>query len=135
MMEAGFMNSVCLAGRAFVAAKDKDPAIEGAALAEYLLSDRPLGSGERELLAELVTGIWRAPAGRSQILPGQKRVVEVVGALREAIDAGLPKEAAKIKVANDFGLSRGTVENYERMTIEREKIQEKDWERIISKNK
>ena len=62
-------------------------------------------------------------------------MVEVVGALREAIDAGLPKEAAKIKVANDFGLSRGTVENYERMTIEREKIQEKDWERIISKNK
>jgi hypothetical protein len=134
MTEAGFSNLVARAGRAFVAAKGKDPEIEGALLAEYLLSDRPLGADERTLLAEMVTGCWRKPAGRGKVFPGQRQVIEVVAALREAVDAGTPKESAKLEVAKKFGVTRGTVENYERMTIEREKIQKEGWERTISQN-
>ena len=122
MTEAGFTDKVVRAAHAFVAAKGKDPVTEGAALAKYLRSDHPLGKEERDLLAELVTGSWRSEAKRPEVLPGQKQVVEVVAALREAVDAGIPKEAAKLEVANKFSISRGTVENYESMTIEREKM-------------
>ncbi len=134
MTEAGFSNLVARAGRAFVAAKGKDPEIEGALLAEYLLSDRPLGADERTLLAEMVTGCWRKPAGRGKVFPGQRQVIEVVAALREAVDARVPKEAAKAEVAVKFCLSVGTVENYERDTIQRERAIEEGRESIISKN-
>lgn len=134
MTEAGFSNLVARAGQAFVAAKGKDPEIEGALLAEYLLSDRPLGADERTLLAEMVTGCWRKPAGRGKVLPGQRQVIEVVAALRVAVDAGVPKEAAKAEVAAKFGLSVGTVENYERDTIKRERAIEEGRASIISKN-
>jgi hypothetical protein len=48
------------AGRSFVSAKGKDPAEEGAELAEFLRSDEPIGKEERDLLAQLVTGECRA---------------------------------------------------------------------------
>ena len=98
-----FINLVVRAGHAFVAAKGKDPAKEGAALAEYLLSERPLGADERQLLAELVTGLWRSGAGRKEISPGNPKVVEVVAALRKLEAEGCKKEAAKMRVAADFG--------------------------------
>lgn len=120
-----FINLVVRAGHAFVAAKGKDPAKEGAALAEYLLSERPLGADERQLLAELVTGLWRSGAGRKEISPGNPKVVEVVAALRKLEAEGCKKEAAKMRVAADFGISRATVENYEQMTRGREEDHEK----------
>lgn len=130
MTDAGFMNSIVLAGRAFKAAKGKNPAIEGKDLANYLLSDRPLGLMERQLLAELILGEWRKPAGRGEVLPGQTRVVEVVKALRDKEGDGEKKEAAKLAVATEFGLSRSTVENYERMTIKRENVIERAKRRL-----
>ena len=119
--EAGFMNLVARAGYGFVAAKGKNPADEGAALAEYLRSSRPLGEVERQLLAELVMGDWRNTAGRKSVYAGSPRVVKIVEALRKLEADGWKKEAAKLQVASDFGVSRGTVENYQKMVAEREK--------------
>lgn len=81
-VSAGFTGLVSRAGRGFVAAQGKNPEIEGAALAEYLRSDKPLGRGERELLAELVQGHWRKRAGRAAINASQPEVVAVVKYLR-----------------------------------------------------
>ena len=120
--EAGFTHLIVRAGRAFVAAKGKDPVEEGAALAEYLRSDRPLGEDERQLLAQLVTGHWRNRTGRQRVSAGSSRVLEIVAALRKLEADGWKKEAAKEQVASDFGVSRGTVENYEQMTVEREQL-------------
>lgn len=108
------------AGRAFVAAKGKDPEIEGAALAEWLRSGAEIGEGEREMLAELVTGEWRERPGAKETTPGTPIVKEVVAALRELVERGEKKEAAKMTVAGKFGISRATVERYEKITRERE---------------
>ena len=89
---------------------------------EYLRSDRPLGEDERQLLAQLVTGHWRNRTGRQRVSAGSSRVLEIVAALRKLEADGWKKEAAKEQVASDFGVSRGTVENYEQMTVEREQL-------------
>ena len=118
--EAGFMNAISLAGRAFVAAKGKDPTIEGAELAKRLLSDHPLSKGQRKLLAELVTGEWRRRAGRTQLTPSTPIVKDVVARLRELKEEGWPIEAAKKQVSSEFGVKRSTIDSYEKMTLERE---------------
>ena len=120
MTDVGFFHAVVRAGRAFVAAKGKDPAKEGVALAELLRAGCPLGPGERDLLADLVTGEWRDRPGRKDVRPGNQAVVDVVAELRRLEGEGCKKEAAKVQVAADFGISRATVENYEKMTNERE---------------
>jgi len=118
--QGGFMNAIALAGRAFVAAKGKDPIIEGAELAKHLLSDRPLSRGERKLLAELVTGEWRRPAGRTQLTPSTPIVKDVVARLRWLKKEGWLTEAAKAQVSSEFGVKRSTIDSYEKMTVERE---------------
>ena len=120
--EAVFSNLVARAGRAFVAAKGKNPAEEGAALAEYLRSSRPLGEDERESLAQLVTGDWRNPTGRKNVTASNPRVIKVVEALRKLVVDGCQIEAAKMQVASDFRVSRGTVENYQKMVVQREEM-------------
>jgi len=115
-----FMDMIARAGRSFVAAKGKDTSIEGAPLAEWLRSGAEIGAYERECLAELVTGEWRSPTGRKEVTAGQKVVVEVVKELRRRVSSGEKKEAAKLAVASQFGISRATVENYEKMTLERD---------------
>ena len=54
-----FFDAVLEAGRSFRAVQDKEPEISGENLAEYLRSEKPIGRGERELLAQLVTGEMR----------------------------------------------------------------------------
>jgi hypothetical protein len=51
------------AGRAVIAAKGKNPAVEGEELARWLRSGADIGPAEREMLAELVTGVWRRVRG------------------------------------------------------------------------
>lgn len=119
-----FSKAVRRAGAAFVAAKGKNPTIEGADLAELLLSGAEIGPGEREMLAELVTGQWRRGAGEAgkarELHPESKVVLEIVSSLRDKVAGGIKKEAAKSEVAASFCVSRATVENYEKMILERE---------------
>jgi hypothetical protein len=133
--EAYFTEMVVRAGRAFVAAKGKNPIEEGGPLAEYLRSERPLGADERQMLADLVTGDWRNRAGRKEVTPSSPRVIKIVKALRKHEADGMKKEAAKMQVASDFGVARATVENYERMTREREEATEKAKRPYASPNK
>lgn len=118
--DVAFFHAIIRAGHAFVAAKGKDPEKEGAELAAYLLSDKPLGPSERAMLADLVLGQWRRRPGAQPVTAGTPDVQEVVKALRARVEAGEKKEAAKTAVAEAFGISRSAVENYERMVRERE---------------
>lgn len=124
-----FLPLVVQAGRAFVAAKGMDPSEEGKALAEFLRSNNPIGAGERELLAQLVLGEWRKMAGRPEITASTPQVIKVVERLRELINQGWQKEAAKEQAAKEFKISLATVENYDRMIREREEAvaQAKRW--------
>lgn len=119
-----FAKAIRRAGAAFQAAKRKDPTIEGSDLAELLLSGAHIGQGEREMLAELVTGRWRRMAGEAgkarEIHPESDIVTRIVSALREKVSNGVKKEAAKASVAEEFEVHRGTVERYEKMVVERE---------------
>lgn len=122
-VDAGFRLAVIRAGRAFVEAKNADPTIEGKELAEYLASDSPLGRGEREMLADLVIGAWRKPTGRRQVTAGQRHVEDVVTTLREKVKEGWKKEAAKKFAMEKHKIkSKATVEKYEKMIIQREKL-------------
>ncbi len=119
---------VARAGRAFVAAKGKDPAIEGAPLAEFLRSDEPLGAGERELLAALVTGEWGLPKGRPQrVGPGHQDAAALVSDYRRRVSEYGPRreEAAAQDTAAKFGESTRTVRRYVQEAAEREAAIEK----------
>lgn len=120
-VSADFTSLVSRAGRGFVAAQGKNPETEGAALAEYLKSGKPLGRGERELLAELVQGHWRQPAGRAAVNASKPEVIAVVKYLRELESEDWPRHAAKHAVATKFKISMSTVETYERMILDGEK--------------
>lgn len=63
LSNSGITPLIVRAGRAVIAAKGKDPAIEGEELASWLRSGAEIGPAEREMLAELVTGVWRARKG------------------------------------------------------------------------
>jgi len=116
------------AGRAFVAAKGKDPEIEGAALAEFLRSDEPIGQGERELLAQLVTGEWRMPKGRPErVGPGHPYAVAIVADYRRRRTEYGPKmeTAAAQDTAKEFEVKPRTVRRYEQEARKREEALEK----------
>ena len=119
-VDTDFARSIRKAGRAFMKTKSKDPSVEGLSLAKYLLSDKPLGTGERKMLAELVIGDWRLGQRRPLVTPIHPIVIAVVAKLRKLVGEGWKKEAAKVEVASTFGINRSTVENYEAMTVERE---------------
>ncbi|WP_294609349.1 hypothetical protein [uncultured Roseovarius sp.] len=114
---------VARAGRAFMAAKGKDPEIEGKPLAEFLLSDEHIGPYERELLAELVTGEWRRPKGRPKgVGPGHIYAVLLVSDYRRRVSEYGPngEEAAAQDTAIKFGVSTRTVRSYVREARKRE---------------
>jgi len=123
-----FINLVALAGNGFVAAKNKDPFYEGQLLADYLRSNKPIGKDERELLAQLVQGDWGRKPGRRVVTPSTPIVKAVVERLRELIGEGWKKESAKAKVVEEFDVKRTTVDNYEKMVVEREKAIERGME-------
>ncbi|MBR3370906.1 MAG: hypothetical protein IKG52_09765 [Rhodobacteraceae bacterium] len=106
---------VVRAGRAFIAAKGKDPAVEGAALAEWLRSGAEIGPAEREMLADLVTGEWRDRKGaKPRKSPGHSRAKEIVADLNSRLQKYGPKmgEAARQDTANAFGISVRTLSRY-----------------------
>lgn len=111
------------AGRAFVAAKGKDPTIEGAKLAEFLRSDEPLGADEREMLAQMVTGEWRSPKGRPErVGPGHQYAVAIVSDYRRRVLEYGPngEEAAAQDTAAAFEESTRTVRRYAKEVRDRE---------------
>ncbi len=119
---------VVRAGRSFVAAKGKDPAEEGAALAKFLRSDAPVGPQERELLAQLVTGDWRNRKGRPErVGPGNPYAVALVSDYRRRVAEYGPKgeEAAAQDTAKDFGETTRTVRPYAKEAREREESHKK----------
>lgn len=116
---------VARAGRAFVAAKGKDPAVEGQALAEWLRSGAEIGPDEREMLAELVTGEWRARKGRPERKgPGTVYAMMLVADLEGRLKSYGPRRslAAKQDTAKRFGESVRTVERYKQDADERARM-------------
>jgi hypothetical protein len=117
-------NMVARAGRAFVAAKNKSPRVEGADLAAWLRSGAEIGPQERELLAELVTGVWRANQGRpTRKGPGHAYAQAVVSDLENRLETyGKNMSlAAKQDTAKSFNLSVRDVERYAQESNERKK--------------
>ncbi len=137
-LDVDFRQAVMRAGRGFVKARDKKPEKEGAALAKYLNSDKPLSKAERSLLAELVTGEWRYPdpvKGQNMKVKtaGNAKVKKVVCRLRELMNEGVQKTAAKYRVKEELDVSISSVENYEKIVLQREKAVEKAKEDLGSK--
>jgi hypothetical protein len=103
------------AGRAVIAAKGKDPAIEGEELARWLRSAADIGPAEREMLAELVTGVWRARKGaRNRPGPGMSTAIALVADFEERLASYGARRVllAKGDTAALFGESVCTVERY-----------------------
>lgn len=107
------------AGAAWRSGKEVDPATEGAALASMLRTGMELRPGERELLAQMITGEWRRGSSRPPVGAGHPRVVEVVAALRAVSGK---RTAAVAEIAARFRLTARTVEAYEAMVQERENL-------------
>ncbi|MGJ8588800.1 MAG: hypothetical protein ACSHXW_11650 [Yoonia sp.] len=103
------------AGRAFRAVEGKDPEAEGRELAEWLLSGAEIGPSEREMLAELVTGMWRQSKGRPERVgpghPDARAVVDFYNRCNEKLGPRMTK-VAKGQTADKFGISDKTVERY-----------------------
>lgn len=110
------------AGAAWRGGKEADPATEGAALASMLRTGMELRPGERELVAQMITGEWRRGSSRPPVGAGHPRVVEVVAALRQKLADGAVRKNAVTDVAARFGLTARTVEAYEAMVQERENL-------------
>ena len=135
-IEHRFVAFVARAGRAFVAAKGKDPESAGTALAEYLRSGQPIGAGEREMLAQLVTGEWRNRKGRPERAgPGHPYAVALVEDYRQrCADYGSGgEEAAAQDTAAQFGESRRTVRRYAEEADARDSAVARAGQRIAGK--
>ena len=113
---------VARAGRAFVAAKGKDPAQEGAALAAWLRSGAEIGPDQREALAQLVTGEWRRKSKPMRPGPGHPYAQALVADLEERLQRYGQRKAkvAKYETAEKFGESVRTVERYKQEADERQ---------------
>ena len=95
-----------------MAAKGEEYISAGAHLAEYLLSDKPIGRRERIELAQMVLG----EMGRRPTKPEMHPSHPVVIAVNEALRAGEMQKT----VAYKFGISLKTVGNYKKMFEDRE---------------
>ena len=114
-MDGQLLGFVMKAGKAFRAAKGQDPEVEGLDLANWLRSGAEIGEGERELLAELVTGEWRQRKGRpDRVGPGHpyaKAIVEFYLRCNEELGPRMTK-IAKARTAGEFGESERTIDRY-----------------------
>jgi hypothetical protein len=117
-----FVTAAKRAGQAFAPASDKDPAVEGQALAEYLRSDSPLGKDERELLAQLVLGDWRKPPHRPTYGAGSNRIMAIVAHYRQLVAGGMQKSKAKHKTGDKFGIQIDRVNKILKMRADRENM-------------
>ena len=106
-------NMIIRAGRAFRAAEGKDPEIEGADLADWLLSDAEITKGDREMLAELVTGQWRRKTKASSAV-GSQRVQEILAYYHERVGEYGPrqKKNAKADTIARFGIKLRRLNDY-----------------------
>lgn len=78
----------------FAAAVRRAAMGDGAALAAILLSDRPLGTGEREQLAQLVEGEISRSHGRQPVGLWSPEVAAAILRYRELLKAGKVRKAA-----------------------------------------
>lgn len=116
-------HAVRRAGVAWRKGKDVDPATTGARLAAVLRDGSArLGPGERNLLADLVTGELRKGTSRPGKGAGHQDVTEAVEAFRKRMASGQPRKVALIDTAAEFGITDRTIEKYVAMVTEREKI-------------
>ena len=116
-----FGHAVRRAGRA-MAVGGEDYLAAGADLAAFLLSNEPLGAGERRALALLVLGAQRdAPHRHRTAHPSNPIVLEVVAAYRAAISQpdAIPKNAAA-DICTRFRITDRTLRKYRRLVEDRE---------------
>jgi hypothetical protein len=114
-IDSQLIEFVLKAGGAFRAAEGKDPEVEGLDLANWLRSGAEIGEGERELLAELVTGKWGKRKGRPDRVgaghPYARAIVDFY--LRCNADLGPRRtKIAKATTAEEFGESVRTIDRY-----------------------
>jgi hypothetical protein len=88
-------------------------------LAEWLRSDKPIGTGERDLLAMLIEGELARPAGRPSFGPGAPHIAAAVLFYRHRKEI-FGEEAAAAEVAESINRSKSTIREWDRMTRERE---------------
>ncbi|WP_139214958.1 hypothetical protein [Palleronia marisminoris] len=120
-----FAHAVRRASAAWRSGKEDRPAEAGAILAGMLRSRQPpLGTGERELLAELFApqpaNEHDALAGRPPKGAGHPDVVAVMNHLQNEIAKSSLHKNALADTASHFKISVRTVEEYEAITRERE---------------
>lgn len=96
--------------RAALANGPAEQEVFGADLALLLRSDRPLGRGERAMLAELVTGQLAKYRGRPQVSIEQKR--KIVRRVQELRNKPMQEKAAVGQTAAEFDMSATTVREY-----------------------
>lgn len=111
-----------------MAASGEDYLSAGADLAEYLLSDRPIGKGERRELAMLVLGECRPAPNRPRTAhPSNPRVLEIVDAFRaELARPGAVKKNVTADISSRFGIDVRTLRKYRKMIEDREKALERN---------
>lgn len=118
-------HAVRLSGLAWRSGKDVDAETAGGALAGMLRDPATrIGVGERNLLADLVTGELRRGVSRPPKGAGRADITAVTAALRKQIDSGSLRKNALEDTARAFGLSVRTVQNYEAETKKRERFQQ-----------
>lgn len=119
--DSDFGTAVRRVGRA-MAAGGEDYLAAGADLAELLLSDQPLGPGERRELALLVLGAQRAAPHRHRTAhPSHPVVLEVVEAFRAAMaQPGAVQKNVAADVCARFGITDRTLRKYRKLVEDRE---------------
>jgi hypothetical protein len=101
----------------------EDPLAAGADLAEFLMSDRPLGEVERLILAELVLGEIRRSPRKPRLHPNHPDVAPVVALLRQVEASGSKRDAAVQQTAKTFRITPRTVRDREKIVLERERAE------------
>lgn len=106
-IDSDFAHSVRLAGRG-----------NPEKLREYLLSERPIGRGERRFLAELISGDWRRPRGRPREADKREAWREVEAEYTRRRDEAKARGERRTRedlcseVAEHFGLTADRVDEY-----------------------
>lgn len=114
-----FGHAIFLAGQAISPAKGRNLQKECLPLAKLLRSDMELGSDERELLAELLLGLWKPPVGRANKGPGHKDIKAALDEYFKNIKHK-PRKQVLHSAAQKSGLTERAVEMYVREKLKRE---------------
>lgn len=97
----------------------------GLALANYLLSGRSLGPGERRELALMALGEYRRSPRKGSLHPNHPDVVPIANRYKELLEEGCRKDAAIFQIHKEFNIAEKTVRNRLKIVFEREEAERK----------